>query len=63
MPYGFDKKQKDPYAMKTWFTNLFNPPQKIIWLVCPSYQVIIARKIVVIYNILITKNALHSSRD
>ena len=38
--YGFNPQHTDPYAVEPWFTNPFNPPLKIFWLICPSHQVI-----------------------
>ena len=29
----------DPYAVKPWFVNPFNPPHHVYWLICPSHQV------------------------
>ena len=29
----------DPYAVKPWFVNPFDPPHHIHWLICPSHQV------------------------
>ena len=30
---------KDPYEVKLYFINQFDPPNKIYWLICPSHQV------------------------
>ena len=38
--YGFNPQHADPYAVEPWFTNSFNLPLKIFWLICPSHQVI-----------------------
>ena len=29
----------DQHIIKLWFTNLFNPPRRIYWLICPTHQV------------------------
>ena len=29
------------YSVKPWFTNPFDPPQKIYWIICPTHQVIL----------------------
>ena len=66
--YGFDAQQKDPYAVKPWFINPFNPPQKIFWLICPSHQVIfkhMSKTLMVLHFAQLKNmiNALHSSRN
>ncbi|XP_065887616.1 uncharacterized protein [Dysidea avara] len=49
--YGYNKELPDPYQIKSWFVNPFNPPKLVHWLICPSHQ---------LKNMI---NALHSSRS
>ena len=37
--YNNNSLGKDPYEIKPYFINQFDPPNKIHWLICPSHQV------------------------
>ena len=30
----------DPYAVRPWFVNPYDPPHLLYWLICPCHQVI-----------------------
>ena len=38
--YGMKSEASDPHQIEPWFQNPFDPSRRILWVICPSHQVI-----------------------
>jgi len=58
---------KDPYKIKPWFVNPYDPLSHIYWLICPSHQVnkwlLVCLITKIVFQLKNMINALFSSRS